>query len=156
MKVRGAVVACVALAMLGPGCASAAPTVVPAPGTVYVNPDPPAPPPTTNTIAAATATALAVRLDPPEPPPPLVLTVEDMIRLVWPDNLEARALRIAYRESRYQCCVRTWCCYGIFQIHEQHLARLGLDNVQQLYDPMTNVEAAYRLYQLDGWSPWAT
>lgn len=103
---------------------------------------------------AATAYAPAERTTPPLPP-----TVEDMIRAVWPDQLEARAIKIAYRESRFKCCERTWCCWGIFQIHRDHLPWLcGLGfacTTQDLYDPMTNIEAAYRLYQRDGWAPWA-
>ena len=112
---------------------------------------------------AATATASAVRVDPPEPQPVVVpepLTVEEMIRLVWPDNLEGNALRIAYRESRYQCCVRTWCCWGTFQIHRDHLpwlCREGLAcTTADLYDPMLNIRSAYRLFQRDGWAPWST
>lgn len=110
--------------------------------------------PLTALTAGATATQPAVRIVVPRP------TVEEIIREVWPDNLEERALRIAHRESRYECCVRTWCCYGVFQIywtlHKPWLQEMGVATVVQLYDPRTNIQAAYRLYQLDGWSPWQT
>jgi hypothetical protein len=124
--------------------------------TITIATEIPAEPPQLIGVAGSEGLKQAVRLNPPELQADVVLSVEDMIRLVWPDDLEARALRIAYRESRYQCCVRTWCCYGVFQIHQAHLSRLGLDNVTQLYDPMTNVLAAYDLYLLDGWAPWST
>lgn len=105
----------------------------------------------------ATVYAPAVRVDPPGPQP--VLAVPDMIRYVWPDQLEARALRIAYRESRYQPDVRTWCCFGVFQIHRMHLAwlcpLLDICATADLYDPMLNIVAAYALYERDGWGPWA-
>lgn len=106
----------------------------------------------------ATVYAPAIRVDPPPPPP--VLSVEDIIRDVWPDNLEARALQIAYRESRYQPNVRTWCCYGLFELywtlHRHWMADFGVTSVEQLYDPQTNVEMAYQLYLRNGWSPWQT
>lgn len=105
----------------------------------------------------ATVYAPAVRVDPPGPQP---VTVEDMIRAVWPDQLEDRALRIANRESRFSPNVRTWCCFGVFQIHQQHLAWLcplmGVCTRADLYDPLLNVEAAYALYLRDGFAPWAT
>lgn len=107
---------------------------------------------------AATASAVAIRLDPPDPPAPL--SNEDIIRAVWPDNLEDRAVRIAYRESRLTNHVRTWCCFGLMQIHKIHLRwlgpLLGIWTVEQLYDPWLNAQAGYALYQRDGWSPWAT
>lgn len=108
--------------------------------------------------APATVYAPAVRVDPPGPRP--VLSVEDIIRSVWPDQLEGRALRIAYRESRYQCCVRTWCCFGVFQIHQDHLPWLcesmAVCTRADLYDPLLNVSAAYALYLRDGFAPWQT
>lgn len=120
--------------------------------------------PTTTLPMVATATKDAVRINPPATIP---LTVQEMIRAVWPDNLEARAIRIAFRESRYECCVRTWCCFGVMQVHKIHLAWLcpeyGICTTDQLYDPMTNVRAAYALYQREadthhgyGWGPWET
>lgn len=106
-------------------------------------------------VTGATVSAPAERLNPPQPPP---RTTEEMIRDVWPDNLEERALRIAYRESRYECCVRTWCCFGVFQIyldiHRPWLNEMGIYTIADLYDPLTNIKAAYHLYELDGWNPW--
>jgi hypothetical protein len=104
-------------------------------------------------IGAATATAQAVRLTPPAP------TVEQIIRQVWPDDLEDRAVRIATRESNLQPGVRNACCFGLFQIHwtvhRGWLADYGITSSSQLFDPRTNAEAAYALYQrAGGWGPW--
>lgn len=91
-----------------------------------------------------------------EPP----LTVQQIIRNVWPDNLEQHALFIAHRESRYDCCVKTYCCYGVFQInwnvhHKWIREEFGLTSGYDLYDPDINIRVAYRLYQrAGGWGPW--
>lgn len=97
-------------------------------------------------------------IDPPPPPP--TRSVEQIIRDVWPDELEGRALQIAYRESRYQPDVTspTGCCHGVFQLHEIHLswmAQFGVTSVAQLFDAETNVRMALKLYERDGWKPWA-
>ncbi len=86
--------------------------------------------------------------------------VKQIIRDVWPDELEERALEIAFRESRYVPTAKNFCCYGIFQmywnVHKSWLADIGITNDQQLYDPATNARAAYALYQrAGGWGPWA-
>ncbi len=78
---------------------------------------------------------------------------------MWPDELEERALEIAFRESRFVPTARNSCCYGIFQIywsvHRSWLADIGITSDQQLYDPATNARAAYALYQrAGGWGPW--
>ncbi len=82
-----------------------------------------------------------------------------IIREVWPDELEERALEIAWRESKHESNVNNWCCYGLFQIHwEAHrswLSTLGITSVSQLYDPVLNATAAYALYQRSGgFGPW--
>jgi LysM repeat protein len=97
--------------------------------------------------------------DPP-PAPPAPGEIEQMIRDVWPDDLEEQALRVAWRESSYAPTARNHCCHGLFQIHwEAHnswLADHGVNEVSDLYDARTNVEMAYILYQRSGsWDPWA-
>lgn len=87
-------------------------------------------------------------------------SVEDMIRAIWPDDLENQALRIAYRESRYQPGVTssTGCCHGVFQIHEVHFGWMrahGVTSVSQLFNAETNIRMAYELYKRNGWAPWA-
>jgi peptidoglycan hydrolase-like protein with peptidoglycan-binding domain len=105
-----------------------------------------------------TASVPAVRLDPP--PAPAADTVEGIIRDVWPDDLEDHALAIATRESRLVPTARNACCFGLFQIHwrAHHLwltSDLGITQPAELLDARTNAQAAFALYQLDGWAPWA-
>jgi hypothetical protein len=96
----------------------------------------------------------AVRATPPAG------TVADIIRSIWPDELEDHALQIARRESNLQPAARNSCCYGLFQIHWQAhrswLAGIGITSASQLLDADTNARAAYALYQrAGGWGPWA-
>lgn len=112
----------------------------------------PTPAPTTPPTTAAPTTE-------PAPPPPAPEEVERIIREIWPDELEERALEIAWRESGYQADVRNYCCFGLFQIywevHRSWLAELGVTSAEDLYDAETNVRAAYVLYQRSGgWGPW--
>lgn len=85
-------------------------------------------------------------------------TVEDVVRFVWPDDLEDHAVRIAYRESRFVPTARNACCFGLFQIHwaahRAWLADIGVTSPDQLLNAATNARAALALYQRDGWSPW--
>ena len=78
---------------------------------------------------------------------------------MWPDDIEDRALEIAWRESNYKSNVNNWCCYGLFQIHwqahQRWLATIGVTSVAQLLDPAVNATAAYTLYQRSGgFGPW--
>jgi hypothetical protein len=99
----------------------------------------------------------------PPPPPPLSTAgpaeVEAIIRSVWPDELEDRALEIAWRESHYVPTAKNSCCYGLFQIywsaHRSWLSGLGVTSAEQLYDPATNARAALAIYERAGsWGPW--
>ncbi len=84
--------------------------------------------------------------------------VEQIIREIWPDDLEARALAIAYRESNFIPLAKNFCCYGLFQIyyrwHKGWLPSVGVTSAEQLFDPVLNTRAAYKLYQRNGWGPW--
>jgi hypothetical protein len=82
-----------------------------------------------------------------------------IIRDVWPDELEERAIEIAWRESNHRSNVNNWCCYGLFQIHWQAhrswLGSVGITSISGLYDPLLNTRAAYALYQrAGGFGPW--
>jgi hypothetical protein len=109
----------------------------------------------------ATATAPARRLDPPAPQP--ALDVEGIIRDVWPDQLEDRAVAIAMRESRLQPEVinRNGDATGLFQVmwsvHRSWLCpQLGVCAQSQLQDARTNATAALALYErAGGFGPWA-
>lgn len=102
---------------------------------------------------ATTATRPAVRDNLPRD-----ASVEDVIRFVWPDALEDRAVQIAYRESRLVPSARNACCFGLFQInwsaHRGWLAEIGVENTAQLLDAGTNARAALALFERDGWQPW--
>jgi hypothetical protein len=78
---------------------------------------------------------------------------------VWPDDLEDRALEVAWRESNHRSNVNNFCCYGLFQIyfsvHKSWLSTIGVNSAQDLFDPQLNAEAAYMLYQrAGGFGPW--
>lgn len=117
----------------------------------------------TPTSAAPTTTKAPSTTKPPSTTlPPSSYTVEQVkqiIRDVWPDDLEQRALEIAYRESRYNPLAKNWCCYGVFQIywdvHKSWLPQIGITTANQLYDPYLNSLAAYWVYKrAGGWGPW--
>jgi len=121
----------------------------------------PAPPITTTqapaTTAPPTTTPRTTQAPAAEPPGPD--DIKQIIRNVWPDDLEDRALEIAYRESRFVPTAKNFCCYGLFQIywqvHDVWLDDIGITSASQLYDPETNARAAYALYQrAGGWGPW--
>jgi LysM repeat protein len=119
------------------------------------SPTPAAPAPRTTTAPTTTAA-------PPTPPAAWSASadqVQTIIRDVWPDELEDRALEIAWRESNYRPTAKNNCCYGVFQIywsvHRSWLADLGITSAEQLFDPTLNARAALTLYQrAGGWGPW--
>lgn len=88
--------------------------------------------------------------------------VIEIIRSVWPDNLEQKAITIARRESKLKprvIGIPNNCCYGLFQIyykwHKKWLPSIGVDRAEQLLDPKTNAVAALEIYRRSGgWSPW--
>lgn len=85
--------------------------------------------------------------------------VIQIIRNVFPDNLEEHAIFIATRESNLVPNVRNYCCFGLFQIyydvHRSWLNQMGITSPEQLYDPTTNAMAALVLYNRSGgWGPW--
>jgi LysM repeat protein len=94
----------------------------------------------------------------PLPPAPSAAEAEAIIREVWPDELEERALEIVHRESRFDANAQNWCCVGLFQLHwnahKRWLAGMGITERRQLFDARTNASAAYALHQRNGWSPW--
>lgn len=108
---------------------------------------------------SATASAPAVRQNQPVLTAPVALSVEEIIRDVWPDQLEDRAVRIAWRESRFVPTARNACCFGIFQVffsvHRRWLADFGVYQPSDLYDPRVNATVALALYEAAGWSPWS-
>jgi len=82
-----------------------------------------------------------------------------IIRDVFPDALEKRALEIVQRESHTNAAAYNFCCYGLFQIHFQAhkswLASIGVTNPSQLLDAGTNARAALTLYKRsNSWAAW--
>jgi LysM repeat protein len=139
----------------------APPTTI-APTSAPAAPTPPSTPATASapsrptTVAAAPATTVVPR--PAAVPQSEAVAI---IRDVWPDELEERALDIAWRESNHRSNVNNYCCYGLFQIHWQAhrswLSTLGVTSASQLYDPVVNATAAYTLYQRSGgFGPWGS
>ena len=128
-----------------------APPAVAAPTTATTNPG-------TATTAAPTTVAPTTTAAPATAVAPS--QVQALIREIWPDDLEEKALEVAYRESRYVATAYNgWCCYGIFQIHwtahKGWLAGIGVTSAQQLFDARTNIELAYAIYvRAGGWAPW--
>jgi hypothetical protein len=137
--------------------------------------DPPAteppsndPPPTEPAPTEPPSTEPPTTEPPTTPAPPTTLPapvdparVEAIIRGVWPDDIEDRALVIAQRESGLQPnAYNGWCCYGLFQIYFEanrgFLSSLGVTTAEQLFDARTNARVAYAMYQRSGWSPWAS
>lgn len=87
--------------------------------------------------------------------------VEQIIRDVWPDNLENDALFVVSRESRFNPGSRSSCCIGLFQInwsaHKKWLNANGVTDPAQLLDPVTNARMALIAWQRSGsWRPWCT
>lgn len=111
-------------------------------------------------VGPVTANSMGIRgasVQLTEPPAPM--TIQDIIREAWPDELEDRALAIAWRESRYIPTAHNSCCHGLFQIywsiHKVWLATQGVTSLDQLYDPVTNTRMAYQIYLRNGgWGPW--
>jgi hypothetical protein len=135
--------------------ATTAPPPPPAPATTA----PPAPisagAPSTEALCGAMPTSNG---NPPGTPGPA--QVEALIREIWPDELEVRALCIAKREARLRADLNNYCCYGVFAIYYRWVAAdlratFGLDEPSDLYDARTNIALAYQLYLRSGWDPWS-
>jgi hypothetical protein len=122
-----------------------------------------APKPTTPPTTKAPATTAPKATAPPTTAAPPVnhysaAEVETIIRSVFPADQADEAVRVASRESHLVPTARNWCCYGLFQIYfkanQSTLAAIGITSAEQLFDPTLNAEAAYMLYQRNGWAPW--
>ena len=84
---------------------------------------------------------------------------EKVIREIFPDHLEDRAVAIAKRESKLNAASWNWCCIGLFQInwwsHRSWLKAEGITEPEQLLNARTNAEVAWMIYKRSGgWGPW--
>ncbi|MFE0508579.1 peptidoglycan-binding protein [Streptomyces sp. NPDC058964] len=85
--------------------------------------------------------------------------IEAMIRQTFPDNLEAKAIRVARCESglneiavgRNNNGSRD---FGVFQFNNGGTLESYLGTTSRALDAPQNIAAAYRLYQARGWQPW--
>jgi len=82
-----------------------------------------------------------------------------IIREIWPDNLEDRAIAIAKRESKLNAASYNGCCVGLFQIHwlahRSWLKDIGVTSAHQLLDARVNATAGYAIYKRsNGWGAW--
>jgi Putative peptidoglycan binding domain len=130
-------------------------------------------PQTLRSLDLVTVGAPAVRLNPPAPPPVLDHPVpqgpediKNLIRSIWPDDLEEHAIRIVSRETgrTFDPSVRNSCCFGLFQIywnvHRGWLTDMGITSSDMLFDPVINISVVLALSyrSLDatgnGWQPW--
>jgi LysM repeat protein len=136
------------------------PTAAPSSSAAPATTKPQSAPPTTKPAPATTKPAPATT----KPAPPANNysdeQVKDIIRAVWPDDLEDKALQIAGRESGYDPTAKNYCCYGVFQlywdVHKSWMKAAGISSAQELYNPEVNAYAAYLLYQRSGgWGPWS-
>jgi len=133
--------------------AAPAPTTTVPPATV---------PPDTAPPTTAPGDTVPPTTERPAPSPASAQAVIQIIREEWPDELEEKALRVAWRESNYKPRVvggTRNCCWGLFQIyyevHKSWLPTVGVNAPEDLLDARTNARAAYRIYQRSGsWRPW--
>jgi hypothetical protein len=147
---------------------AATPPPPPAPASTIVVPPTAERPPTgssrpASTVPTTTRPPATPTTTAPPPRPPAsnasAAEVQAIIRAIWPDDLEERALQVAWRESNYVPTAKNFCCYGVFQIywsvHKGWLAGIGITSAEQLYDPTLNTRAALALYERSGgWGPW--
>jgi LysM repeat protein len=135
------------------GATMPSPPPTPTPTTTPPSTAPTTEPPSTTEAPSTTTTQ-------PAAPPASQAEVQQIIRDVWPDELEERALEIALRESNYIATAHNGtCCYGVFQlywsVHWSWLDDFGIYTATDLFDADKNVRAAYGLYQRSGgWGPW--
>ena len=84
-----------------------------------------------------------------------------IIREVFPDRLEERAVAIAKRESQLNAANinGSRCCLGLFQIHwlahRSWLKNIGITTPEQLLDARENARAGLALYKRsNSWVAW--
>ena len=74
-----------------------------------------------------------------------------IIREIWPDKLENRAIAIAKRESKLNAASYNGCCVGLFQIHwlahRSWLKNIGVTSAHQLLDARVNAKAGFSIYK---------
>jgi soluble lytic murein transglycosylase-like protein len=109
--------------------------------------------------ATSKATSTALKLNAPEKRYSVKQSTA-IIREIWPDKLEDRAIAIAKRESKLNAAAYNGsCCLGLFQIHwlahRSWLKDIGVTSASQLLDARVNAKAGYAIYKRsNGWGAW--
>ena len=151
---------CLPAGAVTPGPPATSPPTAKPPATTQPPATQPKPPTPTQPTTAPAPTAPPSTQQPAPANSYTKAQAAQIIRDVWPDDLEDEAIRIATRESNLIPTVRNYCCYGLFQIyytaHRSWLAGIGVTSAAQLYDPRINATAALALYHNSGWGPWVT
>lgn len=72
----------------------------------------------------------------------------------WPPKQIPRVMHVMYGESRCKWWARNRVATGLMQIHRIHVGWLGLESRDDLYDPFTNLLAARKIWERQGWKAW--
>lgn len=109
-------------------------------------PERPQPEPEQDPVPVPSPTVPVVR------PAPYAGSIQELIcSYAWPCE---EALSVARCESALDPNAYNAGNYGVFQINSVHAAKVG-GNLQALFDPVVNVDVAYRIWLDQGWGPWA-
>lgn len=128
-------------------------TTVTVPGLASDGPPPPTPTPT----ATPTATPTPIPVATPQsafPPGPRTLSINELYDLAiaagFPPGTRDTAVAVALCESSgYTHAVGLANERGLWQIHPVHGWRW-----EQAFDPLSNAQSAYKIWQESGWQPW--
>lgn len=77
---------------------------------------------------------------------------EEWVAATWPVDLVDEAIDVFWCESRGRPTARNGQYMGLAQMGRREWARFGKG--KSPYDPIANLEAAYRYYRVAGWKPW--
>lgn len=110
---------------------------------------PPPPAPSSSTTAAPPAQVSA--------PPNTSCSTQDLIRAIWPDDVEEWAIGIAWRESRCSNVQNSEGASGQFQLMiPMHSALMAaVCGSADWANPECNIRTALKLYEGSGKRPWA-
>ncbi len=105
------------------------------------------------------------------PQTPCSTAIHLLVQAGWPLAELEQAIRIVHRESRcspdaYNPTDPNGGSYGLFQINgfwcqpsryhpNGFLAQIGVRDCKQLFEPLTNIQAAFLIWQNSGWAPWS-
>lgn len=85
--------------------------------------------------------------------------MQNLTNTYFPEDVADTFVCIAYYESSWCPAVNNgFCCYGLFQINENHIGDSGCpaQSVSDLYDPDINAQCAVAVYNSQGLGAWTT